>query len=36
MLPIPYYYNYYIESTVANVYTHYNEATFYTPSTKST
>lgn len=31
-----FYYNGYIESTVANVYTHYNEATFYTPSTKST
>ncbi len=31
-----FYYNGYIESTVANVYTHYNEAACYTPSTKST
>jgi len=34
--PIPYYYNGYNDSTVANVYTHYNAATCYTPSTKST
>lgn len=34
-MPIPYY-NGYNESTVAHVYTHYNEAICYTPSTKST
>ena len=33
---IPYYYNGYNDSTVANVYTHYNETTCYTLSTKST
>lgn len=33
---IPYYYNGYNDSTVDNVYTHYNEAACYTPSTKST
>lgn len=36
MLPIPYYYNGYNESTVANVCTHYNDTTCYTPFTKTT
>ena len=35
-MTIPYYYSSYNESTVANVYTHYNDATCYTPSTQST
>lgn len=35
-MAIPYYYMGYSGLTVTNVYTHYNEATCYTPSTKST